>query len=176
MLSSVGKSALVVCSLAPVSAGCAILYVSRCDPDWKTGGLFLGCGILAALLSVGIIRLCGRRLQKLTLTITKVKPADKEALSFLVIYLLPLSWRDNVNPPTNWLIGGYVLLIMIIVIAHSNSFTFNPVLSLCRYHFYEVEDGIGGCFILVSKKAEARAQQKLSVVQLAPGVFLDKDP
>jgi hypothetical protein len=176
MLSFLAKSALVICSLAPISVGCAILFVARCNPDWWTGGTFLAAGAVAALVCVGLIRFCGKRLQKVPLPITKMKPADKESLSFLVVYLLPLAWKDSVNLPSNWLIGSYVLLILVLVIAHSNSFTFNPVLSLCWYHFYEIEDEVGGAAILVSRKVAARAKQTLNVVQLAPGVYLDLDP
>lgn len=176
MLSSFGKIALVVCSLAPISVGCAILSFSHAQPDYWAGVGFLAAGCVAALASVGLIKLCAKRLQNFPLEVKKVKPADKEALSFLVVYLLPLAWRDSINLPANWLIGLYVFLILMLVIAHSNSFTFNPVLSIWRFHFYEVEDDVGGCCILISKKPAAQARQKFSVVQLAPGVFLDLKP
>jgi hypothetical protein len=106
------------------------------------------------------------------LTTKKVRTADKEVLAFLLVYLLPLFTKDLIFTG-NWVTPAYILGIIAFSVYHSNSFTFNPLLTLAGYHFYEVENENGMVYLLVTRKTLHRHDNALRVKQLADYIYLE---
>jgi hypothetical protein len=115
---------------------------------------------------------CKSSLPEETLSTTKVKTADKEVLAFLIVYLLPLFTKDLVFAG-DLLTPAYVLAVIGFCVYHSNSFTFNPLLSMMGYHFYEVEIRDGMTFLLVSKQVLRRNDNAIRVRELADYIYLE---
>ena len=108
-MNKVGKLVLMATSLAPILGAFAVN--SFAHEDWKTGLWYLGIGAGLVLICWLVILACKQTLPEEPLTTKKVKTADKEALAFLLVYLLPLFTKDLIFTG-NWFTPLYVLAII----------------------------------------------------------------
>jgi hypothetical protein len=170
-MSKIGKTLLVITSLTPVLATCAVNSLSH--GHLLTGFLLLGAGGGLFLICYLLLLLCRKHLPIEPITTKKVKTADKEMLAFLFVYLLPLFAKDSIDFAGDLATAVFVITIMFLAIYHSNSFTFNPVLAFFCYHFYEVDNENGMTYILITKKTLLKPDNTLQVVGIASYIFLD---
>jgi hypothetical protein len=169
-MNKLGKLVLMLTSLAPILGAFAVN--SFAQTDWTIGGLYLaGCASLGLICWL-VLRRCRKVLPEEPLTTKKVKTADKEVLAFLLVYLFPLFTKDLIFTG-NWFTPAYILVIIAFCVYHGNSFTFNPLLSMAGYHFYEVENENGMTYLLISKKTIRRHDNTLRVRELADYIYLD---
>lgn len=169
-MNKVGKLVLMVTSLAPILGAFAVN--SFAHQEWLSGGICLTVGVLLILICWLVMRACRKTLAEEPLTTKKVKPADKEVLAFLLVYLLPLFTRDIIFTG-NWLTPIYIVGVIAFCVYHSNAFTFNPLLSMAGYHFYEVENDNGMTYLLISAKTIHRHDNSLRVKRLGDYIYLD---
>lgn len=169
-MNKLGKLVLMLTSLAPILGAFAVN--SFAHMDWAMGGVCLGGGVLLVLVCWLVLRRCRKILPEEPMTTQKVKTADKEVLAFLLVYLLPLFTKDLIFTG-NWFTPVYILAIIAFCVYHSNSYTFNPLLSMAGYHFYEVENNNGMTYLLISKKTIHRHDNALRVKRLADYIYLE---
>jgi hypothetical protein len=174
MLKKTTKLLLVGTAIAPV------LLVMGMDSLFRDGykgwtsfpfQLFL---IAAALLVIAVAVMKGAETTggRQHLLVCKAKNSDKEVLTFLVAYLLPILSEHkylfkDFNPPTL-----AILALVSVAIYHSHAFDFNPLLGMLGYHFYEVEDDDHFPYLLISGTPITKPCQELQVVQLFDYTFL----
>ena len=171
-MNQIGKFLLVLTSLSPVLLGYAVnSYSQGSSAAYYYAVLGVGFGLVCLLL----IQFCKTRLQVQTLTVKKVKAVDKQALAFLVIYLMPLFSNNAIDFQLHPMTAAYVLLTIGVVVYHTNAFAFNPVLALLRYHFYEVETEAGMTYLLVTRKVLQSQDGQHKVVKIGNYVFMDRD-
>lgn len=175
MLNRFTKMLLVGTSVAPVLVVMAIDdFYSK---GWPTSFTF-GVQLLVIAASLTAIALLVMRAAERTetqiqrLTICKAKNSDKQVLTFLIAYLLPvISKHDylfrDFNPPTIAMLG-----LLCLAVYHSNAFDFNPLLGLFGYHFYEIEDNSTFPYVLISRRVIKKPCQTLEVAQLFDYTFL----
>jgi hypothetical protein len=174
MLNRFTKSLLVGTSLAPTMLIMAVdEYASGRFTNWWCFGvqlLIIAFGFLICALC--IMWYAKRHNQRQKLETCKAKNSDKEVLTFLLAYLLPILGKHE------YLFKGFNLQTMAVfalvwmTIYHSNAFNFSPMLGLLGYHFYEVEDGGKFPYLLISRKPMKNACETRSVVQLFDYTFL----
>jgi MFS family permease len=169
-MSKFGKLVLMLTALAPILGAFAVN--SFAHMDWMMGGLYLGGGVLLVIVCWLVLWRCRTILPEEPLTTKKVKTADKEVLAFLLVYLLPLFTKDLIFTG-NWFTPVYILAIIGFCVYHGNSFTFNPLLAMAGYHFYEVENENGMTYLLISKKTIHRHDNTLQVKRLADYIYLE---
>lgn len=169
-MNKLGKLVLMATSLTPILGAFAVNYFAH--QDWWKGGICLGFAFLLALICWGVILRCRRILAEEPLVTKKVKTADKEVVTFLLVYLLPLFTKDLIFTG-NWLTPIYIVMVIALCVYHSNAFSFNPLLSIVGYHFYEVENENGMNYLLISTKTIHRHDNMLRVRQLADYIYLD---
>lgn len=168
-----GKFLLVVTSLAPILLAYAVNAWSN---ENQTAAYLYGLiGVGFAVLCLLLLGFCKSQISVETLQVTKVKSVDKQALAFLIIYLMPLFAGASIDFEAQPWTAGYVILIIGVVVYHSNAFAFNPVLALLWYHFYEVETAEGMTYLLVTRKILRQQKNSLKVVEIADYVYIDKD-
>ncbi|MCG6157686.1 hypothetical protein [Rubinisphaera margarita] len=168
------KLLLVGTAMAPV------LVVMGVDQLFRDG--FQGWASLPFLLfviaaSLFLIAICVMHVakksgEKMSLRVCKAKNSDKEVITFLVAYLLPvLSDHEylfrEINVPTL-----FILALVSIAVYHSNAFDFNPLLGMLGYHFYEVEDDDHFPYLLISSTPIKKPCQELRVTKLFEYTFL----
>jgi hypothetical protein len=169
-MNKLGKLILMLTSLTPILGAYAVNSFAR--DERYTGLWYSGIGFLLILICWLVILACKQSLPEEPLTTKKVKTSDKEVLAFLLVYLMPLFTKDLIFTE-NWLTPIYILAIIAFCVYHSNSFTFNPLLSMAGYHFYEIENENGMTYLLVSKKTIHRHDNALRVKRISDYIYLD---
>ncbi len=166
-----GKLALVMSTMAPVMGafGVNAFSHSRRSAGWWYCGIGVGMVAIAWL----ILRECRMRIECTTLKSKEVKSVDKEAVSFLLVYLLPLLAKDATTFSGDLWTGVYVFFVIALVVAHGNLVTFNPVFALFRWHFYEVKSQGGMTCTLVSKRIIRKQDASYRVIEVYPYFFME---
>jgi hypothetical protein len=180
VLSAFGKFLFVLSALAPLSFAYAIdAWVHR--SEWKSAvdwqlffTLALSLGIALPLICAAIVRGIQVYGQEEPLTTTEVKTADKEVLTFLIVYLLPIISKDFVGIYSSPVLAIYVIGIIAWAVFHGNAFSFNPLLALFGYHFYEVKNAAGIPYLLITRRTVRQAANNFRVVNIADYIYLDK--
>lgn len=166
MLRVLPKLLLVATAFAPV-------LVTQAIVSWHNGeqglAVFLVC--LAGALTwwcINIIQRCARELASHPVSVSEIKPADKEVLGFVIAYLLPLARGSNFE----WFPFAVVLAVFLLMIMTSNAYHTNPLLGLLGYRFYEVKvDSV--VYILISKRHLHNTKGVKKVVSITDYMLLD---
>ncbi|ODP31558.1 hypothetical protein [Pandoraea sp. ISTKB] len=169
MLSGFAKFLLALTALSPVALTWAIADYSR--NGFNRDQLFtISISIFLAIGCAVLLRVSGKKLTKVTFTVEELKAVDNEVVAYIVTYLFPL-----VAPATDisLLAQGFVLALLALVLSTSNAFTFNPVLSLLGYHFYEVKCTSGVSYLLLSRNDITDVRVVKKVGRLSRHLMLD---
>ena len=170
MLNKFAKIMLVATSLAPVLGAFGMISYTSNHSIWMAARWFF-CAILLLLLCWLLFRFAETKGEKETLTFRAFKNVDREVLTFLLIYLLPLIAKDSL-PEFHTPVGIYVFLVIAWAVYHSNAFFFNPLLGLLGYHFYTVETHDGVPHVLLTKDTIRVPSSTLEVIQLFDHTYL----
>lgn len=171
MLNTVAKPLLVSTSLSPVLLAFGINAIAEDKSPIEYVPWFVASiGLLTLCLL--ILRFARTQLEKQNLQIKSIKNSDKEVMTFLLAYLLPLVPAKTLGFSGNVATGVFVFCVFFLAIYHSNAFDFNPLLGLCGYHFYEVQSADGMTFLLITRTPILKPDQVTEVVQLFPNTFL----
>ena len=171
MLNIFAKCLLVSTSLSPVLGTVAINQYERGEP-WTTWIVLIVIAFLLIGLCHSLLRYARCNAQKHWLYIQEFERKDQEMLAFLFIYLLPLLRSDPSTFVNEWLTSIFVLVIVILAIAHAGAFHFNPVMRLLGYRFYAVKNRYGVSNLLISKKDIRQPRNEIQTVSLAWNVYL----
>ncbi len=168
MLSSFAKFLFALASLSPVALTWAVA-------DYGKSGfrqeqvVALGAGALVALICWLVLKGAERSLTKVSFGLVEIKAVDNEVVAFIVTYLFPLTApAENVSLYSQL----FVLTILAFVLSTSNAFTFNPLLTLMKYHFYEAKCSNGISYILLAKKDITDVRQVTHVGRLSKNLML----
>jgi hypothetical protein len=172
-MSKLGKLIFSMTALAP----CAFAYsVNRFARDETQDAIiWLAIGLLMCFVCWGILKASHRMLESKPLKTKKVKLADKEVLAFLLAYLLPLSTSAKLNLSGDLVTAVFIYLVIALSVYHSNAFTFNPLLAMMRYHFYEIENDDNMTYLLLTKKPLHTCEKSLQVISLGEYLYLDAE-
>ena len=171
MLNIVAKCLLVSTSLSPVLGAVAINQFERGEP-WTCWIWWLAVAFLLVILCWLLLKYMAKNGQKHLFDIGEFERKDQELLAFLFIYLLPFIRSENATFASQSLTSAYILMIIIIAIAHAGAFHINPVMRLFGYRFYAVKNRHGVPNLLISKRDLRRPGKELQTVQLAWDVYL----
>lgn len=172
MLSKVAKPLLVSTSMAPVLIAFGINAISEGRGPWDYIPWF--CAAIAMVcICLLILRFSKTKLEKQHLKVKSIKSSDKEVMTFLLAYLLPLIPAKTIGISGHYLTVVFVFSMFFLAVYYSNAFDFNPLLGLCGYHFYEVQSEDGMTFLLITHKHLLKPDQVAEVVQLFPYTFLN---
>lgn len=167
MLNRAAKFILVATALSPVLGAVAVnqLSLGKAWTDWVP---WLTAAILLTIICWLLLTLGTTRCQTQSLQIKEFERDDKETVGFLLAYLLPFLSSEDMAFKGQWLTGVYVLFLLVLVFAHSDSLHFNPVMGLLGYHFYSVKDGSNGPKLFITKTELQHPDQTYRVAMLAP--------
>ncbi len=170
MLSFFAKIALVSTSLAPVLITYGLSRLSE-QGGWQYV-LFALAGLLV-LLNLCLLRFIRSKLRVIELKLSSVRNADQEILAFILTYLLPLAGTSDQQ--TNLPVVSFVFVLIFVAVFASNSYHFNPLLGLFRYHFYEVTTNDNVTLILLTKKRLRGNPQNRFVVEISDYLLMEID-
>jgi hypothetical protein len=167
MLNSIAKLLLVLTSFAPVLLTFSFIQY-RHTAFYPAGLACLLVAVGLCLLCILIIRAARQQLETMTFAVNSVKTADTEIVGFVVAYLLPLVTTAVEVPVILFVLG-----IFLLVVWSTNSYHFNPLLSLFGYHFYEVQSSNAVTYVLVTRRTMRDAHRIARVVLLTEYMVLD---
>ena len=167
-----GKLALVMSTLAPVLGAFGVHSISH--GEFTAFYCYFAAAIGMILLTWLIVRECRKKIAIETLSTKEVRSMDKESLSFLLVYLLPLLAKDVGQYTKDFATVIYVFAAIALVVSHGNLVTFNPILALLGWHFYEVKSGDGMVCTLVSKQIIRKQEADFQVLEIYPFFYMEQ--
>ena len=161
---------LVATSIAPIIFVYWLVAVLRSGDIFKYYGLLIALTFLLISCKL-ILDFAKKNLEIRAINLKSVKSADHNIISFLFVYLLPIF--DFVKKD-DYYVWAFIIIIVFVVIINTNTYHFNPLLSLVfRYKFYEVATKGEITYILITKNNIISVQDVRRYIQLTPYVILD---
>lgn len=173
MLNLFAKFLLVATSLSPILGAVAVNQYSLGKPP-SAWAPWLVVAALLVFICWALLRYGAQTAQQQTYKVGEFENKDKEVVTFLVTYLLPLLSPKSMGFEGEWLTGAYILGVIFLVIGHAGILHFNPVMGLLGYHFYGVKNSEGISELLVSKSELHRPGKEVEVVRLAHNIYLHR--
>lgn len=166
MLSKFLELLMVFTSLSPILL---TLWFKEFSQNWNYNDGIIYLVVAVALWGIAfiILNICRKNLQMLPVKIESISIADKEMISFIFAYLIPL--LEISYPLLFFLLGLFVFIVLT-----THSYHFNPIFGLFGYHYYEVSIENGTTFILMTKKTLMNTKQIKRIVQLTDYILLEK--
>jgi hypothetical protein len=163
-MTKIAEVLLLLTALAPIAFLFGIAHLGQ------TGSAFLVVALGLTALCVGLMWFGQKYLYRQQAALTTVKNVDRETLSFLVAYALPLV------TPSSDLSSRYALIafivVMILVVWQQNLLHVNPVMACFGYHFYEVSTRDGLQVLLITRRRQVALGQALEIKKIAEYVWL----
>jgi hypothetical protein len=156
-------------ALAPVALVYA--WVLYSDGDWEVALVLVTSAIALLALMVLLLKFCDKHLERSQFKVTSIEAADREHITFILLYLSPLFTSEF--GALNWNVLVPTLLVFVLVISTGYGYHFNPLLGLLGWHFYKVSTAEGVSYVLITKKELRSAKQCLTVGQLTEYVVID---
>ncbi len=169
MLSRFAKLMLTGTSLAPIALVYA--WVLYSDGQTKVALSLVGVAIALVVLMVALLRYCRKHLERSKFKVTSIEAADREYITFILLYLSPLFTAQFGD--LNWHVLVPTLIVFVLVISTGYGYHFNPLLGLLGWHFYKVGTDEGVTYVLITKKELRSAKQCLTVGQLTEYIVID---
>lgn len=171
MLNSLAKLLLTGTSLAPV----ALVYAWVLYSDGRTNVALalIASALVLVLIMLALLQYCRKHLERSRFKVTSIEAADREYITFILLYLSPLFTAQFGD--LNWHILIPTMIIFILVISTGYGYHFNPLLGLLGWHFYKVGTEEGVAYVLITKKELRSAKQCLTVGQLTEYIVIDID-
>jgi hypothetical protein len=169
MLGAFARFLFALAALSPV----AITWVIATSRDHGFGReqvVVLSGAALMALVCYLVLREARQRLGAVSFEIQEVKAMDNEVVAYVVAYLFPMIAPSG---SIDYLSFGFVLLVLAAVLSSAHAFTFNPVLTLFGYHFYEVKCKSEVSYLLLSRSDITDVKQVDSVGRLTNYLMID---
>ena len=169
MLNRFAKLMLTGTSLAPIALVYAwVLYT---DGQTKFALGLVGLAVALVSLMVALLRYCRTHLERSTFKVTSIEAADREYITFILLYLSPLFTAQFGD--LNWNVLVPTMIVFVLVISTGYGYHFNPLLGILGWHFYKVGTEEGVAYVLITKKELRTAKQCLTVGQLTEYIVID---
>ena len=169
MLSRFAKLLLTGTSLAPIALVYA--WVIYSDGQTQLALWLIGLAIALVAIMVALLMYCRTHLERSKFKVTSIEAADREYITYILIYLSPLFTAQFGD--LNWQVLVPTMIIFVLVISTGYGYHFNPLLGLLGWHFYKVGTEEGVAYVLITKKELRSAKQCLTVGQLTEYIVLD---
>lgn len=169
MLSTFAKLMLTGTALAPVLLVYAWVLFTAHQP--MTALLLISLAAVLVVTMIALLRYCRANLERSKFKVTSIEAADREYVTFILLYLSPL-FTAEVND-VNWNVLVPSLVIFVLVISTGFGYHFNPLLGALGWHFYKVNTDEGVTYVLITKKELRTAKQCLTVGQLTEYIVID---
>ncbi len=169
MLSRFAKLMLTGTSLAPIALVYA--WVLYSDGKGKTALGLVGLAVALVVVMIALLAYCRKHLEQSKFKVTSIEAADREYITFILLYLSPLFTSQFGD--LNWHILVPTMVVFVLVVSTGYGYHFNPLLGLLGWHFYKVGTEEGVTYVLTTKKELRWAKHCLTVGQLTEYIVID---
>jgi len=166
MLSRFAHVLLVATSLAPISL---IYGISKAGASSRVCGVYVGLAAVLTAMCLGLLYYAARNGSVESILVARSKCVDKDAVTFLVAYALPLIVATDRAQNLVALVG--FVAVVFVVLVRMQVAQANPVLGAFGYHFFEVSPASGETALLVTRGRGAPGSTR--VVRLSDLIWLE---
>ena len=156
-------------SIAPVLLAYALLALY--EGEYLPAVILMVFSFLLFGLSVVLLLFVKRHLELLTISLSSIEVADREAVGLLVLYLLPLLRTSFSEIEFPILIPAAVIFLALAVTGYN--YHFNPLLIASGWHFYKVGTPEGVTYVLITRKSLRSVVGSITVGQLTGYTVID---
>jgi hypothetical protein len=156
-------------AIAPVAFvyAYALYMEGRPSTALKVALAALALVLIATVFLVWVLGYLG----KSNVRLTSAEIADRENISFLLLYISPLFTGDIDD--LNFSIALPVVALFLVVIMIGNNYHFNPLLNILGWHFYKVDTADAVSRVLITRRSLRNVVNTLQVVQLSDYVIME---
>ncbi len=138
---------------------------------WANSALIIACAAPASL--VGISLRSARRIQETQLRFARVRRVDRDVLTFMSSFLLPIATAFFAVDVAKWAATGVLLALLMIVYVRGQMFHLNPVLAMIGFRVFEVESSDWVLVTVLSRRRSLPPGGTLSAVRFSDELFVD---
>ncbi len=163
MLSRFARLLMVLTSLAPM----AFVYGVTLMPTVAGGAWLLG-SLGVAGLCFGLLRYVRTTAEREVLHVERTEMQDKEVLTFIISYLLPLLRPSNINWP------GFIAFacLVVVVLYQAEVLNVNPILGLAGYHFHKTTTKSGATYLIIASRGASTLKGEIVAARITDHVWL----
>lgn len=165
MLSRFARVLMVLTALAPVALvhGATMLPSGAASASWW----FLVSALLS-LLCFLMLKYVRTHAQRETLIIERTEIQDKDVLTFIVSYSLPLLKPSGTNE-----VGLLVFFaIVVTVLYQAEVLNVNPILGMFGYQFHKATTSSGATYLVITAKRHATLRGEIQAARITDHVWL----
>lgn len=142
---------LALTALAPIALLWAIKLLSSGNGVSSQTAKVLLCGtaLLVVFALLVFFYLIPKHSARQVLIVQKSEAVDKDVLSFLLAYMLPLV--QQTDKPINWWVVVSVGVMIFLVIVQAQLIHVNPLLTFFGFHFFKVSAASGQTHLLITR-------------------------
>jgi hypothetical protein len=140
--------------------------------DYVLAIAILALGMLSLLALIAFIT-TSQSLSPSYETVATAQRRDTEIMGYITAYIFPFVTL----PFSDWYKGSAFLVLFFIIgvlYVNSNLISINPMLSLARYHLYEVALTTSDATYLVLSKRVVKKGEQLPLIKLSEGILMEK--
>ena len=126
-----------------------------------------------SLVGLGVFLTLVQRFVPVQVIVASMKSRDGDVMSYIVTYLLPFL-AVKLDDSMDGLSFGLLLLVVAVLYLNSNLIYVNPLLNICGYHIFEIDDQDGKTSVLICKRRYLRVGEKIRAVPVGDYVLLEK--
>lgn len=133
--------------------------------------IIIGVFLLFFLLPPIILRMCTSKLASENITLTSVSIMENGGEGFVGTYILP--YLSSVVTDEWYFLMIGVMIVLTVFMWVNNAYCFNPLLSIFRYKFYQVQNSKNVTLILLSQRIIKNPGVIKSVYNITDYLVLD---
>ena len=164
-----GSIILTGTSLAPVLFIYAV--VAFLEGELAPAVALVFVGVVLVGLGVAVLTYVKGHLERMSLTISGAKVADRESVGLLVLYLLPLLRTSFVDLELIVLVPAIAIFLALALTGHN--YHFNPLLIGMGWKFYKVSTPEGITYLLITRKSLISTVDKITIRRLTAHTLID---
>ncbi|WP_146742252.1 hypothetical protein [Oleiagrimonas sp. MCCC 1A03011] len=169
MLSRLARFLFACASLSPVAITWVIANYGHQGFD-RDQLLVAFCAIMVALICYLVLKESAARLTAVSFKVVEVKAVDSEVVGYIVTYLFPFIAPEHAVSVSTL---AFLVVLLAFVLSAAHAFTFNPLLTVFGYHFYEVKCSSGVSYLLLSDKDVTDVKQVDEAGKISSYLLLD---
>ncbi|MEM5778053.1 MAG: hypothetical protein QXK49_00265 [Candidatus Aenigmatarchaeota archaeon] len=170
MLSKLLQFLLAITSVSPIFITLWFIEFSK-NWFWGDGLFYLALVVILTGMALIIINVSKSKLEKFPIKIKSLSPSDKEAISFIFVYLLPLIFTSAIS--VNFYFLLFIVVLFFFSVFTTHIYHFNPILGLFGYHYYTITNEGDITYILMTKRTIRNTKEINKVAQISEYMLLD---
>ena len=148
-----------------------VLVSTPFDTWWADATLVMACAVPAVLVSLALRS--AKRVQTTRLRFARVRRTDRDVLTFMASFVLPIATAFFAVDAAKWAATGVLLGLLMVIYIRGQMFHLNPVLAAFGYRSFEVENVDGVIVTVLSRRRSLPPGGTVLAVRFSEEMYID---